>query len=348
MGQDKGENLFYQNVGFGTGDRQVREVILEMNSQIDTRLQEQQVQFLENLPRVAGRLLHDPFSDVTRQRQRYLLIASIITLALTFSVFDVSRLSIWGGSGVVTLSSSHLACIIAFATIYLVALFLVGGIQEVQLQMLKAEYFDKQSQGLIDEFEARSDKFLAYLKEKDAIGWRQLGRTHAIGKKFSEQRSQLNKEMNDLVTAANQNMETINELARRKKEGDEGVGVTGEPIAQKVISDTNAISAILRELTELDSQQKAAEAAIENAPDAARDNARLENIQSQYEAEQKDHQNFHTKFMETMKLMKLADMHAFFRIIVELVLPVVFATVSVILCFMRTSCLTDVWHFLWR
>jgi len=54
---------------------------LGMNSQIDARLKKQQVQFLENLPRVAGRLLHDPFSDVTRQRQRYLLIASIITLA---------------------------------------------------------------------------------------------------------------------------------------------------------------------------------------------------------------------------------------------------------------------------
>lgn len=113
---------------------------------------------------------------MTRQRQRYLLVASVITLGLTFSVFEFNNVSIGGSVGTIDISSTHLAWVLACADIYLLALFLVGATHENRLHKLQTDYFDKQSEGMRKEFAARVDKSVAFLLQEHELNSRQHAR----------------------------------------------------------------------------------------------------------------------------------------------------------------------------
>jgi hypothetical protein len=87
---------------------------------------------------VAGsRLLRDPFSNVTRERQKYVLIASTIVLCLRLAVVNIDKVEAeWFD---LTVNPQRIVYVLALATIYLTILFAIGAKQELTAAKYAAE-----------------------------------------------------------------------------------------------------------------------------------------------------------------------------------------------------------------
>jgi hypothetical protein len=84
---------------------------------------------LKKILTAGSHLLHDPFSDVTRERQGYLLIASVLTLCISRAFISIDKVEMGGVD--FQLESANIAFVFAAATGYLAILFAVGAFQEI-------------------------------------------------------------------------------------------------------------------------------------------------------------------------------------------------------------------------
>jgi hypothetical protein len=86
---------------------------------------------LEQIFGAASQVLHDPFSDATRERQKYLLVVALLTMCLARSVISIEN---WKPEDLevrINLTSHGLSYVFAGATFYLMLLFGVGAWQEL-------------------------------------------------------------------------------------------------------------------------------------------------------------------------------------------------------------------------
>jgi flagellar biosynthesis GTPase FlhF len=86
---------------------------------------------LEQIFGAASQVLHDPFSDATRERQKYLLVVALLTMCLARSVISIEN---WKPEDLevrINLTSHGLSYIFAGATLYLMILFGIGAWQEL-------------------------------------------------------------------------------------------------------------------------------------------------------------------------------------------------------------------------
>jgi hypothetical protein len=306
-----------------------------MDSEVDAN--RNSYQFLDAILSDATRLISDPFSETTRARQRYLLVSSVITLSLTFSVFKVKDLSEFGVKGVVDISSEHLASIFATATIYLLLLFLVGAIQEMGLLKLRLRYFEKQKKPFYEEWMERSDELAKLLDERRQTRERlsdESMKSIMIMNAWAAKREPLSRSLGERGSELSKTIDAMMALPERSE--DEGSEL--QAVRQKLASKFFAQSASFMEMAELNTQlnedeRKAiAKAGDESKKDAER--ARLVDLNERIETLGNSHDM--GRLGETMNVGNLASGHLFLRAVVEIALPTMFAVASVAICVWRT------------
>jgi hypothetical protein len=86
---------------------------------------------LEQIFGAASQVLHDPFSDATRERQKYLLVVALLTMCLARSVISIENWKPGDLEVRINLTSHGLSYIFAGATFYLMILFAIGAWQEL-------------------------------------------------------------------------------------------------------------------------------------------------------------------------------------------------------------------------
>jgi len=131
--------------------------------------------------------LRDPFSDVTRERQKYVLIVSTLVLCLRLAVVNIDKVEAeWFH---LTVNPQRIVYVLALAMIYLTILFAIGAKQE-----LNAAKYDAQAgvlplraavQELLDESSERGKKITEIIR-RDAV-WNTLeGKVPSRERKMSE------------------------------------------------------------------------------------------------------------------------------------------------------------------
>jgi hypothetical protein len=115
---------------------------------------------------IAAEYLTDPFSDTTRERQKWLLISAILTLCLARAAVRVTGAKLEVVD--IDIESLDLVYVFALATLYLMALFGVGALQEItsaqyridegcfelQQVFLEAAMEDVRQQKMLDDIKA--------------------------------------------------------------------------------------------------------------------------------------------------------------------------------------------------
>jgi hypothetical protein len=297
-------------------------------------------QFLDGILTEATHLINDPFSETTRARQRYLLISSVITLTLTFSVFNITKLSGLGVEGVINIHSAHLACIFATATTYLLLLFLVGAIQERGLMNLRLRYFEKQkSDPAFEQWRKRLDEFWRVCDERHQTHGRlmdELRKPFLIMNEFSAKRKLQTQPLEGLVSALGKTVVAINKLPPNSEDEDSDVRVVRETLSSQLFAQMRSISEMTKIDAQLSDDERKALAESDAESRASAEKARLVDLDKQMASlRPSDHLD---KLVETSHVESLARGHLFFRSAVEIVLPTLFAVVSVAICLWRAGC----------
>lgn len=92
--------------------------------------------YLQRLYRITSQAVRDPLSKTTRERQRLLLVAVVLTLGLSFFILNPHNFKVDGGD--ISISPQNLTLVSAAATLYLTVLFAVGALQELNAERLRS------------------------------------------------------------------------------------------------------------------------------------------------------------------------------------------------------------------
>lgn len=132
--------------------------------------------FLQNVLRSGQRLTRNSFSKTTRDRQKFLLIAAVLTLAFAFSAIDIDIIKPGVLQAQVKVNNERLANIFAAATVYLLFLFGLGAFQESAADDFRHAYVAVELRPYIKEIEKSIDEkrdHLLRLEDEGMSGFRE-------------------------------------------------------------------------------------------------------------------------------------------------------------------------------
>jgi hypothetical protein len=157
---------------------------------------------LSRVVAIAARYLTDPFSETTRERQKYLLISAILTLCLARAVVKLTgaKLEVLE----LDIESFNLVYVFALATLYFMVIFGVGAWQEFVAAGYRIEEGRSQLQQIAHEAAQEALQTMEDLREFDtrraefANEWQRLaGEAIPVSEKFEEDNRFLKKRFAD-------------------------------------------------------------------------------------------------------------------------------------------------------
>jgi hypothetical protein len=303
-------------------------------------------QFLDSILSVATRLIGDPFSETTKARQKCLLISSVIALTLTFSVFDVNELSGLGIKGTLNIHSERLACIFAAATAYLLLLFLVGAIQEIGLMKLRLRYFETQKEHDFDVWMDKTEELTRQRRERSQIGLHfidEAGKPMPGINDFGARRKLQTQSLEEATSGLKKTAAALEELPEKSEDEDADVQAVRLELVSQLHAHMTALSEFNRRWAELNEEERKADARLKEA--------RAEKWAQYHKARAEQEPDLDKKIRsleqsivvgkmgETLRISNLATGHVFFREVIEIALPTLFAVGSIAVCLWRTGCL---------